>query len=199
MRFMYASQSKFATENQKLQEVLGFTAQEPAMNRAGMLSNRQSEHLKKVIRLRRTSGSFAVIGFMVSMIVLWVVGYSLLLEEKDSFKLQSQYSLIFGSWIMIGLAVGAIFAVFLWIDRKRIVELKSGRVNMVEGSAMLHTKEMKGSMLYGMMAHYVTVGQVQFQLLDAKEYGAFEEESTYRIYYVKNPPTHTILSVEWLG
>ncbi|MEO5953740.1 MAG: hypothetical protein ABIQ44_14855, partial [Chloroflexia bacterium] len=86
------------------------------------------------------------------------------------------------------------------VDRKtRAASLRSGKISVAEGPATLWMKEMKGARLYGMMAHYISVGGVQFQLLDAKQYGAFEQSSKYRIFYIKNPPTQTILSAESLG
>jgi len=63
----------------------------------------------------------------------------------------------------------------------------------VEGEAKLSTRFIGGKVR--MMAYYVTVGGVRFQV-QKEEYEAFEEGRWYRVYYVKDPPVGVILSVE---
>lgn len=177
---------------------MGFAPDELALNQGGILSERQRQYLRKVVRARRASRSLAIIVFLISLGVLWFVGYSLMQEEKASLTTKGQFDMIVGVWVLVGLVVAAIFAVFLWVDQRRAAKLRSGRVSMAEGTARLFTKEMKGARLYGMLAYYVEVGGVTFQMTYVSEYNTFEQGDRYRIYYAENPPTQTILSAEWL-
>ena len=187
------------SQNQKLAEKLEFAPDEVSINRSGMMSERQQKLIRTTVRLRRASRSFAIIFFLLSMAVLWVVGYSLMQEEQSSLQASGRYEMIVGVWILVGAVIAVVFGVFMWLDQTRAASLRSGKISIAEGPARLWMKEMKGARLYGMMAHYVSVGGIEFQVLDAKQYAAFEQGSKYRIFYIKNPPTQTILSAEWLG
>lgn len=186
------------SQNQRLAEALEFTPDELALNKAGLLSERQDKLVEQAIRWRRTSGRWSVFVLFLSLGVLWLVGFTLIQEEFDSQKLQSQLPIIYGSWLLIGGVVLAVFAFFFWLDRSRLAELQSRKISIIAGPASLAIRELKGARLYGMLAYYLKIGQVQFQLAGESQYKAFEQGRSYRIIYIKNPPTQTILSVEWL-
>lgn len=186
------------SQNQRLAEKLEFAPEELAINKAGLMSERQQKVLRTTVQLRRASRSFAIVFFLLSLGVLWIVGYSLMQEEQDSLKSSVQYNLIVAVWISVGIVLAVIFGVFIWLDRSRAAELRAGIISVAEGPAHLSMKEIKGARMYGMLAHYISVGGVEFQLLGAKQYSAFDQGSKYRIFYIKNPPTQTIMSAEWL-
>lgn len=185
-----------AIENQRLAQALEFSQEDLALNKAGSISDRQKEVVAQIMRWRYGSRSCAILVFLISLGVLWVVGFSLLREEMITPASQNQLSIIYTSWLAVGGVIVAAFLSFLWIDRSRANDLRQGNVKTVEGPAALDIRELKGARLYGVKAYYVSVGGIEFQLADKKQYEAFEAGRAYRFYYLKNPPTHTILSVE---
>ena len=75
----------------------------------------------------------------------------------------------------------------------RTNDLASGKVSMVEGKAKMKSQYAG----YGMRSYTMKVGRTKFYITQ-DVFDAFAPDAQYRIYYVKNPPAHSILSVESL-
>jgi hypothetical protein len=70
-------------------------------------------------------------------------------------------------------------------------DLASGKISIVEGKAKMKSQYMR----YGMTSYTLKVDKTKF-IITQDVFDAFAPDAQYRIYYVKNPPAHTILSVE---
>lgn len=69
-------------------------------------------------------------------------------------------------------------------------------VSQMEGEAKPFTRTYDDEIIGRGTGWFVKLGSKDFRLLTAEQYAAFEEGANYRIYYLKNYPIDTILSVE---
>jgi hypothetical protein len=95
--------------------------------------------------------------------------------------------------IFVGLFFGALA---LGIQRSR--DLNSGRISVVEGRPDLTSKKIALRSGNRMTAYYVTMGSTRFQVATSDQFAAFQTDLNYRVYYIKDPPVHIIMSVEIL-
>jgi hypothetical protein len=109
-----------------------------------------------------------------------------------------QFQFVVCSWLLVGGIALVIFLPALWLDHSRLADVRAGKVSVVEGRADLKSQDFKGQ-IYRTKAYYLIVGGTKFQLANERQFQAFRQGETYRIFYVRNPPAHTLLSAERLS
>lgn len=174
--------------NDRLAGAFNFTADDLAANRQGYLTPAQ----KKVIagtRRARGCGARAAYIAMGASIAIIVAAFVLTggLEIPLSSEALPAYAVAISAFIGIFLAA-------IVYDRVRSRDLRTGKISVAEGPAQRRTKEYK----FG-TAFYVKIGRRRFQLTHPEQFDAFDECIRYRVYYVKNPPVHLIMSLETFG
>ena len=171
--------------NDRLAGAFNFTADDVAANRQGYLTPAQ----KKVIaetRRARGCGARAVYIAMGASVAIIVVAFVL----AGGLRVPRSTGALTAFAVAISVFIGIFLAAMIY-DRVRSRDLRTGKISVAEGPAQRRTKEYK----FG-TAFYVKIGRRRFQLPHPKQFDAFDEGTYYRIYYVKNPPVHIILSVE---
>ena len=166
-----------------MQRALGFDEGDLQANREGRLSERQERMLTERRRLRGCGTRAAVWALVGSAALL---GAALLILGGTMGQMLPYALMVVGAFLAIGLF-------FVWLGNLRSRDLVRWKVSVVEGEARLSTRFYGGKLR--MMAYYVTVGGVRFQVQKG-EYEAFEEGRRYRVYYVNDPPVGVILSME---
>lgn len=175
---------------QSLEDVFKFTPDDLIQNRSGQLSAKQSEYLQKHNRLTGCYTWVAIIFVFLSMLGLFFVAY----REMGDTDQSPALAIIGGTFGVAFLIV----MVFVWIGRFRARDVRADKISIAEGQASLSTKKLRTSGGMVMHAYYVTIGKIKFQVHNTQQYEAFKPDSRYRVYYVKNPPVHIILSLEVL-
>lgn len=171
--------------NDRLAEEFGFTANDLAANRQGYLTPAQ----KKVIAgTRRAKGCGARAAYIAMGASVAIIVASFVLAGGLDIPLSSDALTAYA--VATSFFIGIFLAAIIY-DRVRSRDLRTGKISVAEGPAQRRTKEYK----FG-TAFYVKIGRRRFQLPCPKQFDTFDEGTYYRIYYVKNPPIHIILSVE---
>ena len=168
-----------------------FTAAELQANRSGTLTETQRENLKRWSGGMRIAG---VIAFAVFAIIFAVGGYILLLSPsgqslKPMFDKNPELVYVFGGVLAVVLLI-----VFASVLRSllRSNELRAGRISVAEGRARRQIHRTTRAYLTSYM---VMIGSVKFHIT-RELHDEMVDNASYRVYYVKNPPAHVILSLE---
>jgi hypothetical protein len=171
--------------DERLASAFGFTEDDLAANRQGYLTPNQKKVIAETRRARGCGARLACIIMAVSF-GFFVVAFILSggLETPLSSDALLAYAVAASAFIGIFLAA-------MVYGRIRSRDLRTGKISVAEGPAHRRTKEYK----FG-AAFYVKIGRHRFQFAYPEQFNAFEEGTRYRVYYVKNPPIDTVLSVE---
>jgi hypothetical protein len=168
-----------------------FTAADLTANRNGMLTETQRANLK------RWSGGmrvFGVIAFAVFAVIAGIGGFIFLYSpEGQSLKpmFDKNPELVY----IIGGVGALILLVVFWSVLRSLLrsnELRAGRISVVEGRAR---RQIRRSTRAYLTSYMVTIGNVKFHITP-ELHDEMVDNATYRVYYVKNPPAHVILSLE---
>lgn len=169
----------------ELENAFDFDASELLLNQNGRLSEKQIEFLS---RYRRTSRFFGRLAFAV--IIGSIALIALLGLYQAGFDIKNNF--------YPALAVGGVFAfgfllfLFFYLLGEIRSDLKSGKISAVEGCVEQREKKLPRQLG---TAYFVKIGKVKFQLENKAKYKTIRPNACYRIFYIKHPPTHIILSV----
>ncbi|UCE26057.1 MAG: hypothetical protein JSW52_06740 [Candidatus Coatesbacteria bacterium] len=172
------------TDN-RLASVFNFTEDDLAANLQGYLTPTQKKVLAETRRARGCGARIAYI-IMAGSVVIFVVAFVLGggLNAPLSTGALTAYA------VAISVFIG-IFLLSMAYSRVLSRDLRTGKISVAEGPARRRTKEYRLG-----TAFFVKIGRRRFQLAYPEQFAAFDEGTYYRIYYVKNPPLHLILSIE---
>lgn len=161
----------------------GFDEADLEANQHGELSPRQREHLDNLWQSRRRWGIYtlAVIFGMqgVAFILVLITGNLNLEELRQGGPI---VLLIYAFLTIIGLIS----------SHRHNNRMKAGKVEIAEGQARLHTGQARYGTFYQLRLKWK-----RFDLMNEKQFDAFEAGAAYRVYYVNITPA-LILSVEAL-
>jgi hypothetical protein len=168
-----------------LEKVFNFEESDLLMNQNGQLSEKQFRMISQYRKISRSFGQLALIVMFlsiggISFITLYNIGIDLQKNPEPVIA----YGFFFSA--------GMLIVIFFMLLGKFRSHLKSGTISTVEGFAEKKEKKIKRNFP---MAYYMTVGHVQFQLDERAKYHAIDTNIHYRIFYIKHPPTHIILSI----
>jgi hypothetical protein len=171
--------------SEELEKVFDFNESDLLMNQDGKLSEKQFRLISQYRRMNRIFGWLALIVMFISIsgisfIALYITGVNL----QNNPEVFIAYALL--------LSVGMLIVIFFMLLGKLRSDLKSGKISIVEGFAGKKEKKIRRNFP---RAYYMTVGRVRFQLDGREKYQSIEPNIHYRIFYIKHPPTHIILSV----
>lgn len=188
---MYSSSTDL---NVRLQR-LGFTPEDLAANRSGVLTERQQQEVAYRQRIYVKNGRIA-------MLVMWG-GFSLLIVGWQV------VSLLTGSLTMerftaelpyVGIALagmtGCFGFAFIWglIGGR---DLMNGKISVVEGRARVRVREIPGR-YQNYPRCEVKIGGRTFLLAERNQFDVFEDGVSYRVFHIRFRPLHIILSAEVL-
>lgn len=177
-----------AALNQKLAQAFEFTPTELEINRRGVLAPGQQKLLAETRRLRGCGRRAAI--FALGGTVLVFAGVILFAAPRPSLP----YALL-GLALFVG-----VFGAALLLGERRSRDVRTGQVSLAEGRAAgLATREIKSKSgrVIG-TAYFVEMGRTRFRLATPAQFDAFQPGRCYRIFYIKDPPLHLILSAEAL-
>ena len=90
----------------------------------------------------------------------------------------------------LGAAFLLIFVFFVYLGKVRSRDLHSGSISTLEGEIRTWKKEFQTG-----TGFFMELGGTRFQLQTSEQMDALSTCSFYRIYFVRNPPAHVILSI----
>ena len=169
----------------ELEKVFDFNKSDLLMNQDGRLSEK---HFRMISQYRRMSGFFGRLALIITFLsiggISFIALYNIGIDLQKNPEPVVAYAVFFSvSMLIVGF--------FILLGKLRS-DLKSGKISTVEGFAEKKEKKIKYNFP---MAYYITIGKVRFQLDGREKYRAIEPNIHYRIFYIKHPPTHIILSV----
>lgn len=168
-----------------LEKIFNFDEADLLINQNGQLSEKQ---LRMISDYRQTGKFFGRLAFIVMFVSIgglcFIALYHIGIDWQNNPEPIIAYAVFFSVSFLI-----FIFSILLGKLRS---DLKSGEISTVAGFAEKKEKEI--SRRLG-TAYYVTIGNVKFQLDGIAKYRAIESNITYRVFYIKHPPTHIILSI----
>jgi hypothetical protein len=180
------------TLEQNLDQAFNFGDAELTANQNGWLTPRQENLLAKTRRIRGCStAAAALVGGVISLIFILVL---VLVIIPNASGLGAPWPIL---TLPVILFMGVFFgALALGIRRGR--DLNSGRISVEEGQPQLTSRKIVLGSGNRMMGYYVTIGSTRFQVATSEQFAAFQPDLKYRVYYIKDPPVHIIMSVEIL-
>jgi hypothetical protein len=170
-----------------LEKAFDFEESDVLLNRTGHLSENQCERLSQYRRIRRKGGKLAF-GAMILTSVFWCVMWLYGIGFK--FDPAKQLELTFALFAVLAV-IWIIFLFFYGLGKRRS-DLTTGKISAVEGFAELQQKKMPRSLG---TAYFLTIGAEKFQLETQARYKALEKSAKYRVFFIKDPPVHIILSI----
>jgi hypothetical protein len=171
-------------------EALDFSQADLQANREGYLTERQQRLLGSVRRARGCGSRAAFIAILVSALS---VGFApLLFGGSESAGGEQTIRQVLPYTLAVAVVAVLIMLAALLFGYARSRDIRDGRMSIAEGHAHLTTRYL---MRLRLTAYYVQIGGVRFQLGE-DESAAFTEGEFYRVYYVKDPPAHVLLSAE---
>ncbi len=176
--------------NVTLAQVFKFSEAELQANRQGRVAAGQMKTLASSRNARLMSMIAYAVMLGLALLVCIGVGVSLLVDRGES---TTRLAILF-AMLVVMLALGGGAANYYFRSR----DVLAGKVSRMEGPAKLFTREYRDEGMDLGTGWFVKLGSKEFRLLSAEQYAAFEESASYRIYYLKNYPLETILSVEAL-
>jgi hypothetical protein len=174
--------------NAVLAQAFKFSEADLQSNRQGRVANSQM----KTLASARNARLIAMIAYAVmlglALLICIGVGISLLINREGS---TTRLAIMF-AMTMAMLLIGGGAANYYFRSRGVL----AGKVSQMEGVAKLFTRTYDDETIGRVTVWHVELGSKDFRLLTAEQYAAFEEGLGDRIYYLKNYPIDTILSVE---
>lgn len=171
--------------NSELEKVFDFNESDLLINQDGQLSEKQFRIISQYRRRNRRFGRLALIATFLSIGgISFITLYNIGIDWQKNPEPVIAFAVFF--------SIGMLIAIFSLLIGKLRSDLKSGKISTAEGFAEKKEKKIKPNFP---TAYYMIIGKVQFQLDEKAKYQAIEPNIHYRIFYVKHPPTHIILSV----
>jgi hypothetical protein len=178
--------------NQKLAQAFNFTLADLQANRNGLVTPAQEKRLNQTRHIRGCGQRAAFLALGGTILVF--IGLIPFAAPLNLPGLQSAFPyLLFGVMLFAGIFLAAII---LGIIHSR--DLQTGRISVAEGEAPeFSTQDIKSKSGRVMgTAYLVTVGYTRFRLATPAQFEAFQAGCLYRVFYIKDPPVHLILSAE---
>jgi hypothetical protein len=160
-----------------------FSNEELQVNRHGKLSSRQHKLIDEYLGHAKKRWRFALIVGLGSAILLFGIAF---LAQPDQFLQSLPYMSVAAAIFLL------IFSVFVIVDINKLRHLNARQVQSVEGIAHRITRSLRNGRW---TAYYVTVDNVRFQV-QREQYEAFQTDMPVRVFFLRYPPTHWILSVD---
>lgn len=180
--------------NRKLAQVFDFTPADLQANRNGLLTPAQEKWLSQTRQIRGCGQRAAYLALGGTIFVF--VGLTPFVAPLNSPGFQSALPyLLFGVLLFAGIFLAAII-----FGTIRSRDLQTGRISLAEGEATgfsVQNIKSKSGRVIG-TAYFVTIGPTRFRLATPAQFEVFQADCPYRVYYIKDPPAHIILSVEKL-
>lgn len=169
----------------KLKQAFDFNESDISLNQNGQLSEKQLALLAEYRRIRRLGGKLAF-GMMVITTVffigIWLYAVELNYNPKKHFEMT------IGFVSVVSLLWGLVL--FFSILGKIRSDLNSQRISTVEGYAVCKIKTHRN-----LQSYLIKIGNVKFQPGTSAQYKAIKPDGHYRVFYIKDPPPHIILSI----
>lgn len=179
---------KFAKLNDimfgKLENAFDFDETDILLNQKGQLSEKQNKLISEYERINRFGGRLSLVVMVITTTLFGAIAFyamgiaHLRTHPGAAYSYMAAFSIM---WLLYLVSI-------LW--GKMRSDVKSRRISSVEGTTERKTKKVRQ-----WTAYYVTVDGVKFQIATKAQYNAFKPNVYYRIFYIKYPPTHIILSV----
>ena len=182
---------------ESLMEAVKFTDADLEANRNGTVTEAQRAKLGKTLGMTRGA---TILGFGLFIIVIVAIGvYFFVFSDSGKALLQSNSDDTPVGPIVVGVLAAVVVIIFLSSLRTltRMNDMARGKVSVAEGTAKLKTYSERTGIGIGMRSYQIKIGKTNFHVQSAV-FNAFVEGGSYRVFYIKMPPIHTILSVEQL-
>ncbi|MCK5115868.1 MAG: hypothetical protein KAR44_04665 [Candidatus Aegiribacteria sp.] len=170
--------------DESIRNAFAFSIEDLQANENGLLTEKQEDllHNYSISYGCGTRAAFIAIG--LTLVIMSVV--LLLVAEPGSAGFRQAMPYFAGT----GAVFLLIFVFFLYLGKVRSRDLHSGSISTLEGEIRTWTKEFPTGTSF-----YMELGGTRFQLHTSEQMDALSTCSFYRIYYIRNPPTHVILSL----
>lgn len=175
-----------AALNQKFAQAFDFSPADLQANRRGLLTPTQENSLAETRRLRGCGQRAAYLAWGGSVLIF--AGVILFAVPLNSLP-----------YALLGLGLfTALFLAATLLGAIRSRDLKTGRISLAEGKAAgFAGREIKSKSGRVMgTAYFVEIARTRFRLAAQAQFEIFEPDQCYRIFYIKDPPLHFILSAE---
>lgn len=176
---------------EELMRAVPFTAQDLEANRTGRTSEAQRARLGKQSGYTRI---VTLVTFVIVILVFAGIGAYLFVFSNNGQSLLKMFAQAPNTLpIVAGAMAAVILVIFLSFLRtlRQTTDVSRGKVRVTEGTATLKTVNSG----YNLTSYQVKVGKINFYVQESV-FQCFIEGAPYRIYYIKNPPINTMLSVE---
>lgn len=173
-------------------QAFDFTPADLQANRNGRLTPAQAKRLNRTRRIRGCGQRAAFLALGGTILVF--IGLIPFVAPLNSPGFQAAFPyLLFGIVLFAGIFL---VAIIFGIIRSR--DLQTGRISVAEGEASeFSTQDIKSKSGRVMgTAYLVTVGYTRFRLATPAQFETFQPGCLYRVFYIKDPPVHLILSAE---
>ena len=168
--------------------LFGFTEDAVSVNAGGGLTLLQKDKIESLKRKQKFGFLVAALSFLGTAAMMLVVFYMSTRNAPGALREALPY--VTGATTVF-ILIAAVLMVAGWI-RARDVRFET--VSCVEGTPKLQ----KRSSRYG-LSYIADIGGEKFYLFTGEQYQAISQNSYWRVFFVRNPPVHTILSLEPLG
>jgi hypothetical protein len=173
-----------------LKQVLGFTDEDLAANRAGQLSGAQGARIGQTMASAR---SFSTVSSIVVVIFLVVIGIVLLPTMMHSAGSSQVVPMMIGSLVIVVAVIGLL----TMRNRRRMGAMASGGVQRVQGPAVTRARHVGGGDDGpGGYQYTVTIGGVRFFVSGPPVLSAFQDGRQYIAYYTGRGITAMLLAAE---
>lgn len=176
---------------EELMRAVPFTTQDLEANRNGRASEAQRARLGKQVGYTRIA---TLITFVIVILMFAGIGAYLFVFSNNGQSLLKMFAQDPNTLpIVVGVTAALIVAIFVSFLRalRQTTNVSRGKVRVTEGTATLKTVNSG----YNLTSYQVKVGKINFYVREPV-FQCFIEGALYRIYYIKNPPINTMLSVE---
>lgn len=188
------------SDSQAIARALGFSEDDLATNRAGLLSGAQRQRMQKSRSQGRIMSSVVGLITVAFIAVIAIVYLPHLAQEPGQ-----------GSSSLVPIVIGvlAVIAVIMTLSmlrtRRALNRLVTGRIERAEGAAATRVRRIHGNVgdpqggvppRGGGVRYELTIGGVRFIVKNAAVLSAFEDGQRYCAYYVGQGLMATLLSAE---
>lgn len=169
-----------------LEKVFDFDPSDLIMNQNGRLSEKQIRLISVYQQMGKFFGRMAFVVMLLSFgLIGFITFYNIGIDLEKNPAPIAAFAAVF--------SLGMLLFIFSMLLGKLRPDLKSGKISTAEGFAEKNEKKMRRHLG---TAYFVKIGKVKFQVDEKTKYQAIQPNGYYRFFYIKNPPTQIILSVE---
>src|SRR5258708_38001186 len=178
---------------ESLMQAIKFTPEDLEANRNGTITEAQRAKLGKNAGFTR-----GITLFMYGVFIVMIIGigaYFFVFSDTGQNLLKSSNGDTPIGPIVIGVLSAVVVIVFMSALRTlmRTNDMAKGKVSVTEGPAKLKTYPAG----YWMRSYQAKIGKTNFHV-QQPVFNAFVEGGSYRLFYIKIPPTNYMLSIEQL-